>query len=262
MDILQFEDREFSNFQITSLKILARLARYEEIDDIIIDYLRDLELEYDSLLKKYEISEEKSNIDCKTTLLKYNEDLLVNIVKSISRFWQKSQREPVLPVSYIRVDLDDFSRINNCYGHETGDTVLKNVAETLKKTLRPTDYIFRFGGEEFDIVLPVTPIDGAVVFLEKAVRTLEELSISISAQEKVKITASMGVSSFTVDLSPAKRTSPEEIMALYRKVQKQADYACYEAKYRGKSRFCLYNEGTNYVEMMRNYSSQKARESF
>jgi diguanylate cyclase (GGDEF)-like protein len=252
MDTMQFKDREFGNFQITALKILTRLTLQENIDDMIIEHLRELGLEYDSVMKKYEMS----NIDYKTSLLKYNEDFLVNIVKTISRYWQGSQKTHVIPISYIRVDLDDFSKINNRYGHDAGDLVLAKVAETLKKAVRPTDYVFRFGGEEFDIVLPVTPLEGAAVFIDRAIKAIRKIDLTINTCEKIGVTASMGLSYFEIDFSYLKKIMPDEIILLYRRAQKQADCACYQAKFNGKDRYRVYDSEADYSTIMREYSSR------
>ena len=245
-----------TNAEIISLKILTRLTLQENIDEEIIDLLRELQLEYYSLLKKYEIMEERVNIDEKTSLLKYNEKFLVNIVKAISRYWQSSQKRHVLPITYLRLDLDDFSRINNRYGHDFGDKVLIEVAKRLKNHSRPTDYIFRFGGEEFDIVLPVTNTEGAKVYAGKILESIREIRIPFNLTETIKITASMGISSFKMDFKKNIPVINKRILKYYNEVQKQADCACYEAKYLGKDRACFYREDADYESIMKEYSSK------
>lgn len=200
--------------------------------------------------------EERINIDEKTSLLKYNERFLINIVKAISRYWQSIQGKHSLPITYLRLDLDNFSRINNRYGHDFGDKVLIEVAKELKNNSRPTDYIFRFGGEEFDIVLPVTTIDGAKVYAEKILKGIREIRIPFNLTESIKITASLGISSFNMDFKNNVPLIDKSILKYYTNVQKQADRACYEAKLLGKDRFCIYREDADYESIMKEYSSK------
>lgn len=258
MEIRKEGNLEINNFEITALKILTRLTLQENIDEEIIDLMRELQLEYYMLMKKYEVLEERVNIDTKTNLLKYNEAYLVNIVKAISRYLQASQKTHNLSISYIRLDLDDFSKINNRYGHDVGDKVLVAVSETLRKLSRPTDYLFRFGGEEFDIVLPVTPIEGAEVFVKKVMDSINNLKIPVDNDDNsfINITGSFGISHIKIDFDTLKVVDQEEIIKLYNKVQKEADYACYHAKYSGKNCYKIYDPSIDYKQIMKEYSEK------
>lgn len=247
---------DMNPFEMTSLRIMARLTLADDIDETIIELLRELQLEYDSLYQKNQLLMERVNIDEKTSLLKYNENYLVNIVKAISRYWQSSQKGAMLPISYMRMDLDNFSRINNTWGHDAGDDVLKSVAEVIKTESRPTDYVFRFGGEEFDIVLPVTPLDGATAYAEKMLRSISKLQFRSENGERFKVTASIGLSAFTLDYNNMKMVLSKEILGCYKKVQKEADNACYQAKFDGKNCYRLYNPEVDYPSIMKAYSSR------
>jgi diguanylate cyclase len=250
------ENSDIDHFEIAALKILTRLTFSDNIDDEIIESLRDMELEYDSLMKKYLISEEKANIDAKTTLLKYNEEFLVNIVKTLSRYWQSSQKHVTFPISYIRLDLDDFSRINNTHGHDAGDRVLQALGQALKKVSRPTDYLFRFGGEEFDVVLPLTPLDGAEIYLQKLIREIREIRVPLPEGNCIGVTASIGLTIFDLDFAILKQVFPDYVVGLYQNAQKQADQACYEAKWLGKDRYCIWREGVDYAAIQKDYGSR------
>lgn len=123
------------------------------------------------------------------------------------------------------LDLDHFKRINDNYGHLAGDKVLKIIASVLRKRLRGTDFIARFGGEEFVLLMPATlPMAGA--------KLLETLRASIEAcpfhfkGERVTITISMGLTAFR----------PGEHSDL---VLKRADQALYRAKNTGRNRIEL-----------------------
>jgi diguanylate cyclase (GGDEF)-like protein len=256
MKLEKGKDPEFNNFEIVSLRILTRLTFHEDIDEEIIDLLREMELEYYSLLKKYEITEERINIDDKTTLLKFNENFLVNIVKAIGRYWQSSQKSHLAPISYLRMDLDDFSKINNRYGHDMGDKILVAVAQVLKRYSRPTDYLFRFGGEEFDIVLPVTNLKGAEAYVKKVMKGIRDISIMSETGENVTITASVGISHFMMNFKKNLNMIQDKIISYYRIVQREADYACYNSKYCGKDRYSFYDPEIDYKKIMIEYSSR------
>jgi diguanylate cyclase (GGDEF)-like protein len=247
--------RGMSDFEVLALKILSNLALNDKIDEDVIEFLRQMQMEHYTLLEKYEVLEERINIDNKTSLLKYNEVLLVNIVKAISRYWQASSKSSLLPISYLRMDLDDFSRVNNIYGHDIGDNVLIAIAKTMKKVSRPTDYLFRFGGEEFDIVLPVTDLEGAEKYAQKLLKEIRKIRIPLTIGGYLHITASIGGAAFNLNYTAGGPIFARDILEMYHKVQKQADFACYHAKSMGKDRFCSYKKGINYEKIMEKYGS-------
>lgn len=126
------------------------------------------------------------------------------------------------PVTLMLIDLDDFKKVNDIYGHDAGDQVLERVAETLKKCLRDVDVIARIGGEEFVALLPSTAIEVGDVVTEKVRLAIESLSV-IYQQREIKVTVSIGV----VAASP-RRPSVGELL-------KAADKLLYQAKHRGKN---------------------------
>lgn len=94
--------------------------------------------------------------------------------------------------SVVILDIDFFKKINDNYGHECGDEVLKRVADIMIKTIRQTDFIGRWGGEEFVIVLPFTDTDGAYVLAEKIRKNIEQEDF-IYKDKILKITITAGV---------------------------------------------------------------------
>ncbi|TDV59843.1 diguanylate cyclase [Pseudomonas sp. LP_7_YM] len=120
------------------------------------------------------------------------------------------------------LDLDHFKRINDGYGHLAGDKVLKIVATQLKKHLRASDFIARFGGEEFVVLLPHTQSDDGIALLERVRQTIEQCPFHFKG-ERVTITVSMGMTTF----------KPGEHSDL---VLKRADQALYRAKHEGRNR--------------------------
>ncbi len=96
--------------------------------------------------------------------------------------------------SVILFDIDNFKIINDTYGHLTGDLVIKNIGEIMKKNTRKTDSCFRYGGDEFAIILIDTGIENARKIAEKIRRVIEKSPIS-SKYSELKITVSLGVAS-------------------------------------------------------------------
>ncbi|PCI54825.1 MAG: GGDEF domain-containing protein [Gammaproteobacteria bacterium] len=126
------------------------------------------------------------------------------------------------PLSLIFVDVDDFKMINDMQGHDVGDHVLINIATTLKSTIRHTDFIARWGGEEFIILLIDTPIEGAQLIAEQLRKNIEN-STSLLKHAKQKVTVSLGVT---------QAIDNEDATSLF----KRADDALYQAKRTGKNR--------------------------
>ncbi|OHD64926.1 MAG: hypothetical protein A2096_14990 [Spirochaetes bacterium GWF1_41_5] len=232
------QQRELTTFQIRNIKILTTLLANDAVCDEIIDMLRDSELEFFNLIDKIKLLEQKINIDEKTSLLKFKSDYLTNIVKTASRVYDGSVKKD-FAVSFVRFDIDDFSRFNNTYGHELGDIVLKKIAMLIKESSRPTDYVIRFGGEEFDVILPATRLDGAELYLSKLFEKIPRLEIRHN-NKTLKVTVSAGVSfnEFNIDKT---KISSTDIEKQYENMQCAADNALYEAKYLGKNQYCIYD---------------------
>ena len=126
------------------------------------------------------------------------------------------------PLCIALLDLDDFKRLNDTYGHQAGDSALKHLVSIVKETLRTMDVIARFGGEEFLILLPETTVEAASQTMTRLQRELTK-HFFLHENEKVLITFSAGV---------ALRQPNEDQAALV----KRADQAMYEAKKTGKNR--------------------------
>lgn len=123
------------------------------------------------------------------------------------------------PLTLISLDLDNFKSVNDRDGHDTGDRVLRTLAETLKKNIRSTDVAARLGGDEFAILLPVTGREAAWAIATK----LRQQLMQDMQKGGWSVTGSFGVATFM--------TPPKSIDALL----KQADKLMYEAKQQGKN---------------------------
>jgi diguanylate cyclase (GGDEF)-like protein len=129
-------------------------------------------------------------------------------------------------LSLLMVDLDLFKSVNDTYGHLAGDVVLQKVAEAMSTQLRASDTLYRYGGEEFVILLPETDSRGALTVAESIRRKVADTAIVVDGQQTVTITVSIGVACFPQD------TEKQEDLL------KKADQAVYAAKNNGRNRVC------------------------
>lgn len=137
--------------------------------------------------------------------------------------WKSMQRYKH-PLSCVMVDVDHFKSINDNHGHQTGDEVLKAVAAALLETARDTDYVCRYGGEEFCILLPHVDLEGAKQAAERIRVAIENLEV-----QSLKITASLGCSD-----SRQGGETPEHMID-------QADQSLYHAKRNGRNQVAAFD---------------------
>lgn len=134
----------------------------------------------------------------------------------------------------ILLDIDHFKRINDTFGHPTGDRVICALADLCVNQSRATDLVARLGGEEFAIILPDTNITDAKNLAERIRKHVEDISVIGDAGEIVKWTISLGISALPVNKSSSYTT--EIVMEMF--IQ-QADSALYEAKNKGRNQTVL-----------------------
>ena len=142
-------------------------------------------------------------------------------------FDQERARVPVgtQPLAVGLIDIDNFKRLNDSLGHAVGDVALKALATRVKAALRPSDHLARFGGEEFVVLLPDTPIEQAQLALTRLQRDLTA-ALFMHEGRDVFVTFSAGVTTHRAD---------ESLEAAL----ERADEGLYEAKRTGKNRTCV-----------------------
>jgi diguanylate cyclase (GGDEF)-like protein len=148
----------------------------------------------------------------------YNRTHALEVIAAELRRARRSQT----PVSLIMFDIDHFKKINDHYGHLCGDAVLAGVGARMREALRGSDLKCRYGGEEFLVLLPETPIDGARRVADTLRREISEMAIEWHG-ETVRVTASFGVTG----------ALPSEVDASA--IIGRADAALYRAKEQGRN---------------------------
>lgn len=146
------------------------------------------------------------------------------IEHDLDREFQRARRYS-LPLSVLFIDIDDFKRFNDTYGHKVGDRVLAMVGESLRRCIRKIDSVGRYGGEEFLVVLPHTARQNAMKIAKKISREIKEASSKKDSLPE-GVTVSIGVAELDQSMKDA-------FVLLDR-----ADRAMYKAKIQGKDRCC------------------------
>lgn len=132
------------------------------------------------------------------------------------------------PLSVAMIDLDLFKRINDQWGHPAGDMVLKEFANLIKPTIRPTDFFARWGGEEFGLILPHAGLKEAPIATERIRNRVADHSF-IFEGHRLPVTISIGIAERS-----ASDTTMEPLIA-------RADKALYQAKQQGRNRTCCFS---------------------
>lgn len=170
----------------------------------------------------YELVMHRSHTDPITNL--WNHGFFQNKLSDSLEYAKKTNQ----PLSLMMIDIDNFKKLNDTYGHQNGDIILKEIANILKLSSRENDYVCRYGGEEFAIILNQTNKDQGFVIAERIRQKIESYSFpKFSSDQNLKVTVSIGISSFPQDVQ-----TKEELITL-------ADKAMYIAKFSGKNRTYL-----------------------
>ncbi|RMG59931.1 MAG: diguanylate cyclase [Deltaproteobacteria bacterium] len=156
----------------------------------------------------------------KAYTLRYFQQVLTDEVGRYQRYGQK--------VSILMLDLDDFKKVNDTYGHPVGDVALREFVRLVKESVREVDVVCRYGGEEFAVILPETDGKSALIVAERIRERTEKRVFYIEGHE-IKITVSIGVSS-----------CPRDAVTV-RDLVNEADKALYRAKESGKN--CVRSAG-------------------
>ena len=208
-------DREkaFAELNLTKneleIRVTQRTADLQEVNERISDEIAHRIVAQNAL-------QEAASTDYLTRLM--NRRAILDHLAH--EFLHNTRNQTALAV--LLLDLDHFKRINDSYGHDAGDNVLIEAAMRMKSMLRLPDMVARWGGEEFLIVLPDTPLEGAMLAAEKIRHRIADTPFYINGQA-VRITASLGVA----------QSTPEQSIE---NLLKTVDKALYTAKAQGRNR--------------------------
>lgn len=238
-----------------SFELLAKLIFDKmQYNDRIVDYIeksfsiivnnRIIEVQKKEIEKLYNELEVASKIDSLTNvltrkalyeLLEIEKNRLIMSKSKIGTFEKKrhSDKEPhPCNLSCLMIDIDFFKKINDSYGHLTGDEVLKRVGKilTARGIFRDEDIVGRFGGEEFAVVLPGASAEDAVLPAERFRNAVKDQVFTDSEGNEFKITVSIGISVYY--------ETDEKIDLMINR----ADKALYNAKENGRNKIVIYQE--------------------
>lgn len=168
---------------------------------------------------------EKATVDGLTKLYfrSYFESRMAAEIRRTTRFKK--------PLSLVMMDIDHFKKFNDTYGHQTGDEVLKLVAQVIRDQVRKEiDIPARYGGEEMLVLMPETPPDGAMIAAERLREAIETTDLRGPNDEVLHVTVSMGVATIPMHADAATQ------------LIERADLALYSSKHNGRNQVTLYHD--------------------
>jgi len=205
------------------LKLNHTLNRYVGVSVATMDYLSNIR---DKLLAPVSIEEEKSEFISNTTTKDELTGLyLRDVFDVVLRQKIEEAKRNNIQLSLLMMDIDDFKIVNDSYGHQSGDNVLKKIGDTINRLLRKMDFAARYGGEELAVIMPDANREQVFKAAERIRKAISQLKF-----EDFSVTISIGTSSFGRDINTSE------------KLLKAADNALYEAKDKGKNRVIMNKE--------------------
>ena len=204
------------------------ITRQEEKNDQLESMLGMLKKSRDEIRRQNEVLQELATRDSLTNCL--NRRSFFEKYQTVFRAAQRDDHK----LACIMTDIDLFKTINDRHGHTTGDEVIRQVADTLNRSLRSTDSVCRYGGEEFCVILPGMDLSQAIIMAEHARLSIQQLAIIDEANNThVMITSSFGIS------------SNEQQTASLSELIDRADKALYHSKHSGRNRVTAWDTSEN-----------------
>ena len=172
----------------------------------------------------------------------YSETKLLTIIDPLTSLYNRRYFNEIIHREYMRsqrtqsnfsvaiIDIDNFKKVNDTYGHQIGDIVLIEISKTILGMLRTTDFAFRYGGEEIVVILTDSSVDGAIYPLERIRKRISEKVYEANNGENFNATVSIGVASTDQGVM-----GPEDLV-------NYADTALYRAKSLGKNQVKIFDQ--------------------
>lgn len=212
----------------------------ENTFDIPSAVLDEIQLNIQNIIENFDIPDDNKMEVIKKINFMYTQTKQMSLIDPLTKLFNRRHFEAELEREFKRAkrynsslsiavaDIDFFKQVNDNYGHSCGDYVLKEVAYIITNNFRQTDLIFRYGGEEFVIVLTETSGENALIPLERLRKAVENHKFKFNNQD-IKITLSIGVSS-TIEFETSQEMFDE------------ADKALYKAKNNGRNQIGVNND--------------------
>ena len=241
--VIEAQEKALRDFAMVTKLVAPTLIVADKIyDDIIcrgnsFDYVlnpinpKELEIRVKNLLRIKELKDTVSEVSTTDELtgLHNRKYLYEHLETEISRAKRYETK-----LSCLLLDIDFFKVVNDMYGYDWGDILLKKIVEMLRDFIRKEDIVTRYGDEEFIVILPNTPEENAFLFAERFRREIEKMEfIPANEEEKHPITISGGIASY-----PFLENVTEDANTLIR----YAEHALYNAKHRGKNKIIQFSK--------------------
>ena len=211
----------------------------DDFVELTDDMLDEIQKSIQTIIEHFDVPEENKNDVIKKINFMYTQTREMSIKDSLTKLYNRryfenvSEREFLrsvrykTPLTFAVIDIDFFKKINDTYGHQCGDMILKEVAYLINESFRKTDYVFRYGGEEFVVILTDTDENSALCPIERLREKIEKSEFSFD-EKFVKVTISVGFSSDT--------TNAKNSFELFN----FADKALYSSKENGRNQVRIY----------------------
>lgn len=230
-----FNTKRLETLKIISSQISISIENarlYENLEEKVRE--RTLQLEHaNNELKELALHDPLTKLHNRRYLYNYISNLPEKIAASKEVKLVKNQRNSYDIVCDIigvyMIDIDFFKDINDTYGHAIGDKVLISITETLKKSVRNEDYIIRWGGEEFLIILNQTKVGYLKLFSKNILNVIRKTPVELDRGEKINVTCSIGCTYLPLDPELIETVKLEQIINV-------SDFAMYKAKEMGRNR--------------------------
>lgn len=204
--------------------------------EIPSDVLDEIQMNIQNIIESFDIPDVNKIDVIKKINFMYKQTKHMSVTDPLTKLFNRRHFETEFEREYKRakrynndlsiavIDIDFFKKINDTYGHSCGDYVLREIAYIMTDNFRQTDILFRYGGEEFVVVLTETSSDTACVPIERLRNRIENNEFRFNNQQ-IKVTISAGISS---------KTDFENCYEMF----DDADKALYKAKETGRNRYC------------------------
>lgn len=202
--------------------------------DLSPELLDEIQLNIEEIIKGFPISESNKMDVIKKINFMYSHTKHLSVTDALTGLYNRRHFDNMIEREFLRaqrysnelslalIDVDFFKKVNDTYGHLCGDYILKEVAYLTLQTFRKTDMVFRYGGEEILILLTETPLEKAIIPLERLRKAIENYPFNYDNND-IKVTVSIGVESLN-----------ENIYNVAELIQ-GADKALYHAKENGRN---------------------------